>query len=101
MASRLELQKALEELMSNRNVYFQPPTSIKMQYPAIRYTLKSISSMSANNQSYSHTKAYEIILIDYDPDSKFVDKLLRFPMCSFDRHYTADNLHHYIFTIYY
>lgn len=101
MASRLKLQKALESLMGNRNVYFQPPASNKMSYPAIRYSLKDIDKKEANDLPYMQTKAYELILIDSNPDSKFVDKLSSMSKCSFDRHYISDNLHHYVFTLYY
>ena len=101
MASRLELQKTLESLMGNRNVYFQPPASNKMSYPAIRYSLKDIDKKEANDLPYMQTKAYELILIDSNPDSKFIDKLSSMSKCSFDRHYVSDNLHHYVFTLYY
>ena len=101
MASRLKLQKTLESLMGNRNVYFQPPASNKMSYPAIRYSLKDIDKKEANDLPYMQTKAYELILIDSNPDSKFVDKLSSMSKCSFDRHYVSDHLHHYVFTLYY
>ena len=39
MASRLELQDTLETILESRNVYFNPPESIKMNYPAIIYKL--------------------------------------------------------------
>ena len=42
MADRLDLQGLLEELLESRNVYYKPPESIKMQYPAIRYSKKKI-----------------------------------------------------------
>ena len=101
MASRLNLQKELEELLGSRNVYFQPPSSVQMKYPAIRYSLSTIQNDHANNLVYNHSKAYELILIDPDPDSIFIDKLLRLPDCSFDRCYPSDNLNHYVFTLYY
>ena len=91
MASRLNLQKELEELLGSRNVYFQPPSSVQMKYPAIRYSLSTLQN----------SKAYELILIDPDPDSIFIDKLLRLPYCRFDRCYPSDNLNHYVFTLYY
>lgn len=101
MASRLELQTELEEILGSRNVYFQPPESVKMKYPAIRYSLSSIENIYADNLAYKQTKAYELILIDPDPDSEYADKLSQLPYCRFDRFYPADNLNHYIFTIYY
>lgn len=101
MASRLELQTELEEILGSRNVYFQPPESVKMKYPAIRYSLSSIENRYADNRAYKQIKAYELILIDPDPDSEYADKLSQLPYCRFDRFYPADNLNHYVFTIYY
>ena len=39
MAPRLDLQKLLVELLGSDNVYFQPPPSVQMNYPAIVYKL--------------------------------------------------------------
>ena len=94
------MQSKFEELLKSRNVYFQPPASIKMKYPAIRYSLKDFNIKYANNSSYLSKPCYEAILIDTNPDSEFVDKILNFPNCSFDRHYKSDNLNHFVFTIY-
>lgn len=101
MAGRLELQSKLEELLGSRNVYYQPPESKKMEYPAIIYSKKDIRSRYANDATYLNNKCYELIVIDKLPDNKVIDKLLELPYCSFDRHYTADNLNHDVFTIYY
>lgn len=98
--NRLYLQAIFEEILSTRNVYFQPPASVQMNYPAIVYSLSNIQSNFANNGAYMTTPSYEVILIDKDPDSKYVEALLRLPYCRFDRHYKADNLNHYVFTIY-
>lgn len=101
MASRLDLQSKLEELLGNRNVYYQPPASLKMSYPAIRYDKSNISSRHANNAKYSNFTQYELIVIDKHPDNKVIDKILELPLSSYERHYTADNLHHDVITIYY
>ena len=100
MLSRLDLQTELENVLGNRNVYFQPPSSVKLQYPAIVYSRKDIVVNYANDRNYIQSPCYEIILIDKDPDSVFIEKLLALPYCSFDRHYEADNLNHDVFTIY-
>ena len=81
-------------------MYFQPPASVKMQYPAIVYKRKEIDTRFANNTVYMQASSYEVVLIDKNPDSEFVDKILRLPYCSYDRHYTSDNLNHDVFTIY-
>lgn len=101
MAQRLELQTLLETLLGSRNVYFQPPASISMQYPAIRYSLNDIENLHADNRVYSQRKSYSVTLIDWNPDNVYVDKLSALPTCSFDRHYVADNLNHYVFTLYF
>lgn len=101
MASRIELQLKLEEMLGSRNVYFQPPASIRLKYPAIVYSLSRLQPRHADNIKYKVDRSYDITLIDPDPDSQFVDKILEFPYCSFDRSFQSDNLNHFTFTIYY
>lgn len=72
-----------------------------MQYPAIVYSRDDIENNHANNGVYMQSTAYNIIVIDPDPDSEVVQKVSKLPMCMFDRHYVADNLNHDSFTIYY
>lgn len=100
MPSRLDLQTKLESILGTRNVYFQPPASVRMQYPAIVYSRKNISVDHADDANYMQSPCYELILIDKSPESKFFDAILQLPYCSFDRHYEADNLNHDVFTLY-
>ena len=101
MGNRLELHEELKRLLGSETVYFQPPETIKMHYPAIEYSLATIKSIPADDLRYLKYKAYSLILIDPNPDSVFVDKILDFKMCSFNRAYAADNLNHWAFTIFY
>ena len=101
MADRLDLQSIFEELLESRNVYYQPPESIKMQYDAIKYSKKNIRSTYANNGKYSMMDCYEVIVIARKPDHPVIKKLLALPYCSYDRHYVADNLNHDVLTIYF
>ena len=101
MADRLDLQSILEEMLESRNVYYQPPESTKMQYDAIRYSKKSITSKYANNAKYSMMDCYELIVIAKIPDHPVIEKLLTLPYCSYDRHYVADNLNHDVLTLYF
>ncbi len=102
MNSRLELQKRLEELLGNRNVYYQPPENLKMEYPAIVYSKSKIESKNADNSAYMTMKKYEITVIDKKPDNPVIDRLPGcFLMCGYDRHYKADNLNHDVFTLYF
>lgn len=101
MASRLKLQTLLEKLLGSRNVYYQPPESVKMEYPAIVYSKSNVKSTFANNAAYSLLRRYEITVIDRKPDNEVIDRLLNLPYCSFDRHYRSDNLNHDTLTLYY
>lgn len=100
MSERLKLQTKFEEILGSRNVYFQPPASIRMSYPAIVYSRKVIRVNRANNGVYLYRYGYEATLIDKNPDSEYVHKILQLPYCNFDRHFEKDNLNHDVFTIY-
>lgn len=99
--NRLELHELLATILGSRNVYFQPPSSIKMKYPAIVYSRSKIDDKNANNSVYVRNICYEIIVIDEDPDTKLIDEILELPKCKFDRSFSSDNLNHNVFTLYY
>lgn len=99
MATRLELQALLEDILGSENVYFQPPPSFMMAYPAIVYSRSNIRSKSADNAPYKLTKEYTVTVIDANPDSGIPDKVAALPQAIFDRHFTSDNLNHDVFNI--
>ena len=106
MRGRLGLHNVLIDVMGTRGqkptrVYFQPPESVKLSYPAIVYSRTTIGSTFADNEVYMQSHGYQITVIDEDPDSEIVKKVSRLPTCRFDRHFTADNLNHDVFKIYY
>ena len=101
MGSRIELQILLESILGSRNVYFQPSASLRLNYPAIVYSLSKIQAEHADDDKYLINRSYDLTLIDPDPDSQFVDKILKQPYCSFDRSFKSDNLNHFTFTIYF
>lgn len=101
MNRREELHEILCEALGSRNVYFQPPESVKMKYPAIVYSRDDIDNSFANNSVYMQSLAYSVTVIDSDPDSEIVDKVSKLPRCQYDRHYKSDNMNHDVFTIYY
>ena len=81
------------------HVYFQPPESRKMKYPAIRYSLTGYRKVYANNGTYRLIPSYEVILIDHDPDSMYAEQILQLSNSTFDRTYVANNLNHFVFTL--
>jgi len=101
MAQRLELQSLLESILGSRNVYFQPPANVQMNYPAFVYSRDYAVSEFASNLPYRHTKRYAVTYIDQNPDSLVLDKIAALPMCVFTRHFKADNLNHDIYNIYF
>lgn len=102
MGKRLDLHEEFCKLLGSRNAYFQPPANIRMTYPAIRYKLSDVEKFAADNSAYRLVNRYEVTYIDTNPDSDMYLKILEhFPMCSFERWYTADNLNHWVLTLYY
>lgn len=101
MADRLELQTLLEEILGSRNVYFQPPESLLMKYPAIVYARDGINNTFADDESYVSRRRYSVTVIDEDPDSPIIDKVNKLQNCQFNRHFTSDQLNHDIFTLFF
>ena len=100
MASRPDLQKALVNVLGSKNVYFQPPESVKLQYPCIIYEEARGSSIRADDRLYLYRKAYSVVYIDKNPDADVPDKIRDFLLCDSGSPYKADNLNHWPFTIY-
>lgn len=101
MAQRLELQALLVSLLGSSNVYFQPPPNIRMQYPCILYKRDYMAITYSDNKPYKHKKRYQVTYVDANPDSDVPDKLAALPLCAFDRMYTADNLNHDVFNLFF
>lgn len=98
---RTDLQAILEEILGSSNVYFQPPESQVMQYPAIVYNRDRSFRHDADDKRYLLSKGYQVTYLDWDPDSPVLDALEALPYCSFVRHYVSDGLNHDVFLIYF
>lgn len=101
MGRRLELQTILEDTLGSRNVYFQPPSNVMMRYPCIVYSRDNVDVKFADNDPYQLMTRYQVSVIDQDPDGDVADKVASLPKCRFSRFYTADNLNHDVFTLYF
>lgn len=101
MGTRLEFHDILVRALGSSNVYFQPPETIKMEYPCIVYQRSSGDSLFADNQGYRFTTRYQVTVIDKNPDNKVLARLVDMPLCTYDRHYNTDNLNHDVFNIYF
>lgn len=101
MERRLDLQTILEKTLGSRNVYFQPPASIQMKYPCVVYELSNMDIRHADNNPYLHRKRYKVTVIDRNPDSDIPNRIAMLQTVFFDRHYTQENLHHFVFNLYF
>ena len=99
MGQRLTLHQILETIAPK--VYFQPPTNVRLEYPCIVYHRDFADTKFADDEPYNHTKRYMIIVIDRDLDSEIPDKVAALPMSLFNRFYTADDLNHDVYNVYF
>lgn len=102
MARRLQLHEKFCTILGSRNVYFQPPESLKIKYPAIIYKVADRNDIRADDKKYRNFIRYEVSFISRDPDSVIPETFMsEFIYCSHNATFTTDNLHHDVFTIYY
>jgi hypothetical protein len=99
MAPRLQLHILLEGITAH--AYFQAPPNNQMQYPAIVYMRDGSEVEHADNEPYRRTRRYQITVIDRNPDSDLPDQVEELPLCSFTRFFVADNLNHWVFTLFF
>lgn len=99
---RLELNALLESFLpEGKEAYFQPPNGLKMKYPCIVYRRDDADDLFADNVKYRQIPRYKVTVIDLDPDSDIPAKVAALPMSSFDRSYTADNLNHDVYNLFF
>lgn len=101
MGTRLDFHALLCRLLGASNVYFQPPETIKMTYPCIVYERSANDTKFADNAPYKTMRRYTVTAIDKNPDSELPDKLGELSFSRMNRFFTANNLNHYVFNIYY
>jgi hypothetical protein len=99
MAPRLQLQAVLEDIVEP--VYFQPPDNTKIKYPCIVYERDSSWTIFAGNGPYARKKRYQVTVIDRNPDSELPDEVEALPYCQFQRHFSARDLHHYVYVLFF
>lgn len=98
---RAELHDILKGLLGSDHVYFQPPPSVALTYPCIIYKRDMAQTEYADNAPYTYTQRYQVTVIDRDPDSDIPSKVAALPMSLFIRFYTADNLNHDVFNLFF
>lgn len=100
MINREELSISLHNILGTNNVYFNPPKTVNINYPAIIYFRNDIQNTQANNKVYKQDVVYTITVVDFNPDSEIVKRVSQLPLCRYIRHYKADGLNHDVFELY-
>ena len=98
MCSVNDLYTQLKDIVDY--VYFQPPESVKLQYPCVIYSLKDIKARKADNMPYTTSLGYSLLFMTKDPKDERIISFMNLEHCKFDRYYSADNVHHYSYTVY-
>jgi len=99
MAPRLELHAILKTFVDN--VYFQPKHNIELTYPCIIYKRDDEDTEFADNRPYARKTKYMVTVVDRDPDSSIPNLVASLPMSLFNRFYTADDLNHDVYNVYF
>ena len=99
--TRLTLHEELCEVLGSRNCYFSAPSIL--QYPCIVYTRENPSVNFADNEEYQVTGGWRITIVDANPDSEIPKRLQEHfkHYCSKEQEYSADDLRHFVFMLYY
>lgn len=99
---RLELHSLLQSLLpEGKLAYFQPPTNVEIVHPCIVYELDDTNVIFADNNPYRLVDRYQVTCIDKDPDSDIRNKVAVLPMTTFSTKFTANNLNHTVYTLYF
>ena len=102
MGKRTDLHEILCDILGSRYVYFQQPEDGRLKYPCIIYKIKNDDLLYADNYPYKTDRCYRLTLITDDPDTELPFKLERLPMIRMIAEpYSADNLYHFVYQIYY
>lgn len=96
---RLKLSTKLHTLA--KNVYFQPPSNKKLEYPCIIYKLMNGNIDFADDVSYIFKPHWQLTVIDYIPNSPIRYQLIMtLPSVTFVDHFVSDELNHDVFQLY-
>lgn len=102
VARRIRLHTKLESIIGTGHAFFQPPEEQLIGYPCVIYQLSDINTKYADNSIYQKQRVYQLILVDENPDSDYVELLLdSFEHIRFIRCYASDGLNHWVYSLYF
>ena len=91
------------ESTNTGKVYFQPPSSVQLNYPCWVVERVGAFQPKANNKTYLFQASYKCMYMNRDEPDPEVLRIIpqRYECCKYQNHYVADNVHHDVFLIYY
>lgn len=96
-----QFNQVLRDILGSENVYFQPPSNVRMQYPCIVYERGQASTQFAGNKPYRVSKRYTVTLISREVKEDSVwDRLAGLPSSTHSAFFVADDLNHDVFDIF-
>lgn len=103
---RMQIHRVLCDILDCSEIgpecrcHFQADSNVRLKYPAIVYKLQDIPMFYADNIPYVGDELYKLTLIDRNPESPYVKCITMLPKVKFVRFFVADNLNHWVYTIY-
>lgn len=94
--TRLTLHQDLVDALGSSNVYYNPPETLKMEFPAIVYKLDYFDQIHADNKKYIDWTTYKVTVVSSKPDHPVVKKILNWEMTRFSTSYTRNGFYHYV-----
>lgn len=96
------LHNKLKTVPVVKEVYYQPPSSKKLEYPCLVYQFEGYDDKYASNDEYLSWPKYSLTVIDYNVESmipRYIKAIRGNYLVSFNRFFIADNLCHWVFTL--
>lgn len=104
MKTREDLHDELVSILGSNNVYYQRPSSNKLTYPCIVYSLSDANTKFADDRPYLSKRCYQVTLLTINPDDTTIDKItmsVELQRVRFVNHFISENVHHCVFNVYY
>lgn len=91
------------ESTNTGKVYFQPPSSVQLNYPCWVVERSKVYQPKANDKTYLFRPGYKCIFMNCEePDPDVLYEISRrYENCHYQNHYVKDNINHDVFLIYY
>ena len=99
---RDKIHSKLSSVPGIKKVYFQPPSTKKLEYPCIVYQFEGYDDRYGDNGEYLSWPRYSVTVIDYDVESmipRYMKAIRGAFTVSLNRFFVSDNLNHWVFTM--